>query len=140
MSDFQAFFAQNAPLDTVEEIPVSPRFKDENGKPIKWKVRSITEEENAELRKASTKRIKGRNGTQKTEFSTDDYTAKMAVVGVVFPDLKNVELQQSYGALGAESLLKKMLLPGEYADLLIKVQQINGFDKDINDLVEDVKN
>ncbi|MBW7457350.1 phage portal protein, partial [Paenibacillus sepulcri] len=58
----------------------------------------------------------------------------------IYPDLKNAELQKSYGVLGGDQLIKKMLLSGEYAALVQKVQKVNGFDRDINELVEDVKN
>ena len=66
--------------------------------------------------------------------------AKLVVASVVFPDLKDAELQKSYGVLGADQLLRKMLLPGEYATLLQKVQEVNGFDRDVNELAEEVKN
>jgi hypothetical protein len=62
------------------------------------------------------------------------------VASVAFPDLKNDELQRSYAVMGAESLLQKMLFPGEYAKLLQKVQELNGFDQSMEDLVETVKN
>ncbi|MNC83125.1 Phage XkdN-like protein [compost metagenome] len=62
------------------------------------------------------------------------------MTSVVYPDLKDAELQKSYGVLGADQLLRKMLLPGEYATLLQKVQSINGFDKDVNELADEVKN
>ena len=51
-----------------------------------------------------------------------------------------MDLQDSYGVMGAEELLKVMLLPGEYANYLGKVQEICGFDKNMNDLVEEAKN
>jgi len=140
MSSLQAFFAQNVHSDIVEEFIVSPRFKDADGKPIPWKLRAITEAENEEIRKASTQMVKGKNGARVPETKPEVYLAKIAVASVVFPDLKDVELQKSYGVLGAEELLKKMLLAGEYAALIQKVQEINGFDQDINELVDEVKN
>ena len=42
--------------------------------------------------------------------------------------------------MGADALLEKLLTPGQYADLLIAVQEVNGFDDDINDLVNEAKN
>ena len=140
MSSLQAFFAQNVRSEIVEEVIISDRFKDENGKPIPWKIRALTEGEVEEIRKAARKYIKGKGGQRIPETDPDEFAAKIAVASVVFPDLKNAELQKSYGVLGAEDLLKKMLLSGEYATLIQKVQEINGFDKDINDLVDEVKN
>lgn len=136
----QAFFAQNVQADIVEEFVVSPRFKDADGKPIPWKLRTLTEAENEEIRKASTQMVK-KGGVRVPETRPEVYLAKIAVASVVFPDLKDAELQRSYGVIGAEELLKKMLLAGEYASLIQKVQEINGFDRDdVNELVDEVKN
>lgn len=140
MSDLSLFFAQNAQVHVCEEHVISERFKDANGNPVPWKILSMTEEENEECRKSATRRVKGKNGSYTQEINSDDYIAKLAVASVEFPDLKNVDLQNSYGVRGAEALLRKMLLPGEYAELIGKVQALNGFDKDINDLVDEVKN
>ena len=59
---------------------------------------------------------------------------------VVYPDLTDAELQNSYGVMGDDNLLKKMLKSGEYAALLNKVQEINGFDITTQDLVDEAKN
>ena len=140
MSDLREFFSQNTKFDITEDFVVSNRFKDKDGNPIHWKLKSITEAENESIRKAATKAVKGRNGIRTPETNPEEYIAKLVVATVVFPDLKNVELQKSYDVLGAETLIKKMLLPGEYASLIQEVQNINGFDRDINDTVEEIKN
>ncbi|MEK5277768.1 MULTISPECIES: phage tail assembly chaperone [Paenibacillus] len=140
MRDFTAFYAQNAAVETTEDFVVSPRFKDKDGKAIPWKLRSITEEENKELRKAATKRTKGKYGQFTSEMDANEYMAKMVVASVSYPDLKNAEIQKSYGVLGSEVLLRKMLLPGEFSALSERVQTLNGFDQDINEQIEEVKN
>ncbi|MGG1555002.1 phage tail assembly chaperone [Paenibacillus ferrarius] len=140
MSDLSVFFASNVATETAEEVIVSDRFKDKEGNPVPWVVRSLTEEENDVIRKSATKRSKGKGGQQVTETDQTEYLSKLAVASVKFPNLKDAELQKSYGVLGAESLIRKMLLAGEYANLLLKVQEINGFDKDMNDLVDEAKN
>ncbi|GAA4828039.1 phage portal protein [Paenibacillus vulneris] len=139
MSDLSAFYAQNV-SDLTEEFAVSERFKDKDGRPIPWKLRSMTEDENEAIRQSATKRLKVKNGISVPETNPTEYLTKLAVASVIFPNLKDADLQKSYGVLGAENLLRKMLLPGEYAALVEKVQEINGFDKDINELVEEVKN
>ncbi|KPU45815.1 phage XkdN-like protein [Oxobacter pfennigii] len=140
MSTLQAFFAQNIASEITEDFIISKRFKDQEGHPIPWKLRTITEEENEDIRKSATRMVKGKNGIRVSETNTEEYISKLAVASVVFPDLKDAELQKSYGTLGSEALLKRMLLSGEYAALIQKVQEINGFDKDMNDLVEEAKN
>lgn len=140
MSSLQVFFAQNVKSDMVEEFVVSERFKDEKGQPVPWKLRTLTEAENEELRRASTQYVKSKGGQRVPETKPEVYLAKIAVASVVFPDLKDAGLQKSYGVMGAEDLLKKMLLAGEYAALIQKVQEINGFDRDINELIDEAKN
>ncbi|MEC0269414.1 phage tail assembly chaperone [Paenibacillus anseongense] len=139
MSDISVFFAGNVEVKTQEDFIVSPRFKDKEGKPVPWVIQSITEEENDVIRKSATKVTRVKGQTQ-SEINQTEYIAKLVVASVAFPNLKAAELQQSYGVLGAEALVKKMLLSGEYAQLIMKVQEINGFDRDMNELVEDAKN
>jgi hypothetical protein len=64
----------------------------------------------------------------------------MSATAVVYPDLKNAELQKSYGVMGEERLLKAMLSAGEYVQLSGKIAEINGFDNDVNELVDEAKN
>lgn len=139
MSTLQAFFAQNASSELTEDVFISDRFKDEEGAVIPWKLRSMTEGENESIRKSSQRKVRDK-GTVSIDTNTDEYLAKLAVASVVFPDLKDAELQKSYGVFGADQLIKRMLLPGEYATLVQKVQEINGFDKDINELADEAKN
>jgi hypothetical protein len=140
MNNLQAFFAQNAAVSGTEEFVVSNRFKDKDGNPIPWKLRTISEAENEEIRKTATRYVKGKGGQRLPETSPEEYLAKVAVASVVYPDLKDAELQKTYNVMGAEALIRTMLLAGEYAALIGKVQEFNGFDQDINDLVDDVKN
>lgn len=135
-----AFFAQNAAVADPESFVVSTRFKDPKGNPLPWKLRAMTEAENAEIRKSATKINKGKGGIRTPEVDSSDYIAKLTVASVVFPNLKDEELQVSYGVRGADNLIRKMLMPGEYAELVNKVQEINGFDREMTDLIEEAKN
>jgi len=66
--------------------------------------------------------------------------ASLTAAAVVFPDLKNAELQKHYGVMGEAELLQKMLYAGEFAELAQQVQALSGLEEDINDLIEEVKN
>ncbi len=68
------------------------------------------------------------------------YLGKLAVACTVFPDLNSKELQDSYKVMGAETLLKTMLTPGEYADYISKVQEVCGFDASLQEDVDTAKN
>lgn len=135
----QNFFAQNVQAEITEEVTISERFKDEEGKPIKWKLKTLTEEENSAIRKSATRVTRGKHGARIQETDQEEFIAKLAVASVIYPNLKNAELQASYGVMGADTLLKKMLFAGEYANLLVKVQELNGFDRDIDEMSDEVK-
>ncbi len=140
MADFKAFFANNAIKPENERFVVSKRFVDEKGKPIPWELRCLTEAENAELRNRSTKKVKGKTGKYESEMDNSLYMSNLIAASVVDPDLKNAAIQDSYGVKSETSLLQRMLTPGEFAELAQKVQTLNGFDEDPNEVMEEVKN
>ena len=84
--------------------------------------------------------VQGKKGMFVPETDYSLYVGKLAAACTVYPDLNNKELQDSYHVMGSDTLLKKMLNPGEYNDYLAKVQEVNGFDIDMNDLAEEAKN
>ena len=74
------------------------------------------------------------------DMDFNKYAALLAVKSTVYPNLNDATLQDSYGVMGAEDLLKAMLLPGEYANYLNIVQQVNGFNQTFEEKVEEAKN
>lgn len=142
MSNLSAFLSQNAiKVENVKYV-ASKRFVNEDGKPMEWEIASITSEEDELLRKTCTKRIPvpGKRNSFMPDTDFNAYITKQAVKCTVFPNLNDVEVQNSYGVMGAEQLLKVMLTPGEYADYISKVQEVNGFDVPLEDAVEEAKN
>ncbi len=142
MSQFTAFLAQNAqPVENLKH-PASKRFVDDAGAPLQWEIRCVTSTEDEALRKACTKRVpvagKRNQFTQETDFNL--YIGKLAAACTVFPNLNDSELQNSYGVMGADILLKTMLTPGEYADYIGKIQEVNGFDTTFEEAVDEAKN
>ena len=137
-----AFLSQNALKVENIKHAVSPRFRDENGAPILWEIQCITSTEDESLRKSCTKRvpIPGRRGQYNQETDYNLYLGRLAAACTVYPNLNDKELQDSYGVMGADALLKTMLSPGEYADYLSKIQEVNGFDVTLQDEVEEAKN
>ncbi len=142
MGNLSGFLAQNAKkVENVKHV-VSKRFVDDDGKPIPWEIRCITSTEDEALRKACTKRVpvpgKRNQFIQETDFNL--YLGRLAASCTVHPNLDDAELQNSYGVMGSDSLLKTMLTPGEYADYLTKVQEVNGFEVSFEETVEEAKN
>lgn len=142
MSILTAFLAENAlKVENIKYV-VSKRFVGEDNKPMEWEIACINSTEDEQLRKDCTKRIPipGKRGQFTMEIDSNLYVGKLAARCTVFPNLNDAELQNSYGAMGADSLLKTMLTPGEYADYLTKVQEVNGFDISFDEKVDEIKN
>lgn len=141
MNNLSAFLAQNAVQDEKIKYAASKRFVD-NGKPVEWELQPVTSEEDEQIRKFCTKKVQipGRRGQYTLETDFEKYLGMLAAKCVVYPNLNATELQDSYGVMGADAVLKKMLKAGEYQELLKKIQEINGFDVSMEDLVDDVKN
>lgn len=115
---------------------------DENGEPLRWEIRPLTTKEQDAIRDECTKDIPipGKRGAYRQKTDTSLLNAKMITASVVFPDLNNKELQDSYGVMNPEDLIREMIrLPGEYADFTVFVSKFSGF-TDFEDEVDDAKN
>ena len=141
MSDFSVFMAGNALKGDTVKFVASKRFV-VKGKPVQWEIKAIDSDTDEAIRKECTKRIPiaGKRGQYNNETDTDKYIGKMCVACTVYPNLNDAELQDSYGVKGADALLKKMLLPGEYTEYKAKVMEVNGYDMSMEELVDEAKN
>lgn len=118
-----------------KEVVISDRFQ-ENGRPVPFKIRPITQRENEGIIRKHTKKDKKGNET----FDRIAYSQELTAAGVVFPDLQSAELQKAHGVLGADKVLPAMLYVGEFAALMEAVQELSGLDGDINEEIEEAKN
>jgi len=130
MSQFTSFMAHNAIKAEPLKIAVSPRFIGEDGKPVEWQIGPITGAEDEELRREATRRVPASNGRGGfvPETDTNKYLGLLAARCTLYPDLNEAELQNSYGVLSPDSLLKTMLTAGEFAEYAARVQEVCGFD------------
>jgi len=137
MSQFQDFLMDDfAQVESIEKmVPMG-------GKERKMIFKPITAAVGDEIRKSSRK-ITFQKGQKVVETDQDQYVLKLIAETLVYPDLKNKELQDAWGVMGADNLLKAMkgrMLDGEYATLCGIVNEVNGYDKSMDDLVEEAKN
>ena len=107
--DLKHFLKENNGFPENRKVQISPCFM-EDGKEALWEIRAVSEEE---YRRAA-------EGKQ-------DRWAALCLLSVVWPDLKDQNLWESYGVESGEQVLKEMLYPGEYMRLLEAVKEINGF-------------
>lgn len=141
MSKYTAFMAGAVEKIENKKVVVSNRFKDEKGKPIPFEIKALSADENDELQRRCMISIPvpGQRGQYTRELDQIKYTAMLLTESVVYPDLNEAELQDSYGVRGAESLLRKMLYTGEYNVLAQEVMALSKVEG-LADLVAEAKN
>ena len=74
-------------------------------------------------------------------LDTSKYLAKMICASVVEPNLNDKDLQNSYGVMTPEDLIREMIDdPGEYNSFAEFIQTFNGFTETLDEKVEKAKN
>lgn len=141
-SKFSAFMAQNVARIENKKIVVSNRFKDpETGKPMEWEIRALTNEENDDLQRRAMVNIPvvGQRGAFTRELDNVKYSAMLLAASVVYPDLNDAELQDSYGVKTPEALINKMLYMREATVLAQEIAKLSNFDN-LPEAVTEAKN
>lgn len=139
--NLSAFLKQNVEVVNETEYVASKRIKDANGEPIAWKIKTLATDETEKMRKKYTKRITDRITRQSEErFDTTAYNEDLLSKVITYPNLFDAELQDSWGVTEPVDLVKVMLTPGEYADLLAAATEAQGYDVGMKDKVKEVKN
>ena len=136
MGALQDFLDQNIVNDITKDVIVSERFKDKNGKILKFKIKVMSEEELNSARKAATKILK----KGKTDFNTMIFNRIVCINNTIEPDFKNSESIKKTGSITPEQYLTRVMLPGEIDRLVKEILELSGFSDDMDELVDDVKN
>jgi hypothetical protein len=136
MSNLQDFLDANLVDNLTEEVSVSPRFKDKDGKPLKFTIKAMTNLEFDEIRKSCTNVRKGR----KIDIDANALSLKMVINHTISPDFRAAESLKKTGSLTPEEYVQKVLLAGEVTTLAQKIQALSGFDTAMDELVEEAKN
>lgn len=144
MSKMQAFFAHNAKKPGNIKQAISKSFVDAEGNAIEWEFAPVHPDTDEKLKQQCTVKKMITQGKRKGQYDTDFLAAKyqnlLAVNSIIFPNLLDKELQESYNVMTAEDLFKAMLLNGEIIDAIKASQEANGFEIDLDELIEEAKN
>lgn len=143
MSNFSRFMKQNKVQKENTTYAATKSLTDENGQPLIWTIKPLSTSENDAIRDECTMDVpvKGKTNMFRPKLNTSKYISKMICASVVEPNLNDKELQDSYGVLTPDELLKEMVDdPGEYGEFAAFVQQFNGFTTTMDDKVEEAKN
>lgn len=143
MSNLKKFLKENKKTRENTTYPATTSLVDDKGESLLWTIKPLTTKENDKLRDDCTIEVplKGKPNVFRPKLDTSKYLAKMIVASVVEPNLYDKDLQDSYGVMTPEDLLKEMVDdPGEYNDFANFVQNYNGFTKTLDEKVEEAKN
>ena len=117
----ECFYRENRKDREEREVLLTDRLTKDGGQML-FRIRPMSQRENESIWK--------RCGEDEKR-----YEGAVLAESVVFPDLKDAKLQNSYGVVGTERLLKKLLLAGEYDRLQMAVEEINGGDSGCIDYI-----
>ena len=131
MSKLSAFLHPAVACETREVI-LSNRFLDEEGNPVPFKIRAITQEENDSITRKSTRQTKV-GGQMMEKLDSPQFARRMVVAATVEPDFSSKEMCDAYGTMDPLEVPGKMLLSGEYSKLLREIMNLSGFDENLEE-------
>lgn len=143
MANLTLFLKKNKKEKVNTFYAATKSLCDDKGNPLEWEIRALTTKQSEDIRTECTIEVPvtGKPGMYRPKVDTKLYVAKLIASCVVFPDLYNAELQDSYGVRTPEDLLKEMVDdPVEYDKLAEFIQNFNGLDESLSDKVETAKN
>lgn len=128
MSNLKAFLH---PVQSTEThaVVVSRRFVDEDGEPVPFKIRPLTQEENDAITKRCMRQIKV-NSQFVEKLDNIAYGRRLVVAATVEPDFQSEDICRAYGTMDPLELPGKMLLAGEYSKLSKEIMTLSGFETD----------
>lgn len=138
MSNLAGFLKPTYTEKTVE-IDISDRFLDDNGEPLHFKLKTLTQEQMQQIAKRSIKE-KVVNGKKVQEVDKLQHLARCIVESCIQPDFKDRELCLANGTEDPVELPQKMLLVSEYEKLTRAFLDLNGLTGDSPEFGEVSKN
>ena len=139
-AELELFFKKNHKNTENVKLAVTADLCDKDGKPLEWEIRKLnTREVQALTKECVTTRQVGK----KLVPTVDDelFSKKMMAESVVFPDLNNADLQDSYGVKTPEALIVEMIsTPGDFMAFAEFLMNLNNINKTLEERVNEAKN
>ena len=147
----ERFYADNQVKKDYEEVFVTESFVTESGDVIPWKIKPLTFDEHERIinsRNVTVQEKDKRTGTITYRTIETEYIAAICAQAVVFPDLSDKGLQDSFSRKTGNritskiELIKNMLTIGELSNLAEVVTEISdlGDTTKFDNPIEQVKN
>ncbi len=131
MGNLSAFLKGNKRIKENFKYAPTKSICDEDGKPVEWEFKHLSSSEERLIRESCI--IGGK-------FNNTMHIRKIIAASVVYPNLNDKELQDSYGVYTPEDLLECLVdSPGEWYDLSLFIQKELGF-LSIDEAITEAKN
>ena len=143
MGNLSLFLKKNKKVKTNTFYAATKSLCDDKGEPVKWEIKPLTTREAEEIRESCTTEVPvtGKPGIYRPKVNGGLYIARLISACVVFPDLYDKDLQDSYDVCTPEDLLREMIDdPTEYNAFAEFVQNFNGLNETLEDKVKEAKN
>lgn len=138
MSNFEQFMKKNKVKVENVKYPVTASLQDENGEPLLWELRAVPTKERHVLTDECTY-VKQTESGEVTELDNNLLMRKVAAAAVVYPNLRDKELQDSYGVMTPEDLIVEMVdCAEEFTALMVMVNKYGKVD--IKKEIDEAKN
>jgi hypothetical protein len=132
MSNLSLFLKKNKKTRNNVKYAATKSLCDENGVPVEWELKHITSAEYDRLWAECT--------LDSGKLDWTKFRERLIVSCVVVPNLDDAELQDSYGVMSAEKLLRAMVDDAaEFSRFYLFVDRMGGYDK-IDEKIEEAKN
>lgn len=134
MANLAGFLKPTYTEKTIE-VNISDRFLDDEGNPIPFKMKTLSQAQMKSIAKRSAKTVKGN-----TEIDNSQFIARCIVESTIQPDFKDRELCIAYGTEDPYELPELMLLTAEYEKLGRAFLELNGLEEGSLDVTKITKN
>lgn len=132
MNALQQFLLQQDTSKVTKAIDLGGRLK---GHPIT--IKAITGDQYTSFQQAC---IENPNSAKKRRFNTKRFNELIVINATVDPNLKDAEMIKAAGVPDSANLLYKVFLAGEINTLSQAILELSGFDVDMDEAEEEVKN
>lgn len=142
MSDLSKFMKKNQIRQENTTFPATKSLVDEQGNPLLWEIKPIDTRTNDDLIDACSYdvQIPGKPGMFRVKVDQIKYKAMLVCASVTYPNLKDAELQDSYGVKTEVDLVREMIpSSGEFAQFVEFINGYNGFTP-LQEAVDEAKN
>ena len=134
MNKLQEFLTKNDVSNITEVINLSGRLRE-----FPITIKALPGSQYNEYQKLC---IENPTSPKKRSFNSKRFNELLVTNSVVDPNFKDPEFQKANNILDGDAtkLLYKVMLSGEISQLAEAIMRLSGFDKDMEEEVEEVKN